>query len=87
MKKKKLVNETQEKAEEHLMENYEGVEKVNIDREYHFFDPMGGLSVGGHINNKDNLTFNITFLLKNNEVGEVESIVKAPDFPDRKDGE
>lgn len=42
---------------------------------------MGGLSIGGHINNKDHLTFYITFLIKGNEVGDVISIVEAPDFP------
>ena len=83
-KKKRLVNEAQEKADGYLIENYKNIEEVHIDEDYYFFDPMGGLSVGGHVNNKDHLTFNITFLLENNEVGEVESIVKAPDFPDRK---
>jgi len=85
--KKQLVNNAQEKAEEHLIENYQGIEEVNIDREYYFFDPMGGLSVGGHINNKNRLTFNISFVLENNKIGRVESIVKAPGFPERKDGE
>jgi len=32
---------------------------------------MGGLSVGGHINNNDRLTFYITFLIDGNEVGEL----------------
>src|SRR5699024_4486381 len=80
-KKKRLVNEAQEKAEEYLMENYEDVESVQVTPDNYRFDPMGGLSVGGHINNKDHLTFNITFLIENNNVGEVESIVEAPDFP------
>jgi len=84
-KKKRLVDEAQEKAEVYLIENYENVEDVHIDKEYYNFDPMGGLSVGGHVNNKDHLTFNISFFIDNNEVGEVISIVKAPDFPARKD--
>ena len=86
-KKKRLVNEAQEKAEEHIIESYKGIEEVNIDREYYFFDPMGGISVGGHVNNKDHLTFNISFFIDNNEVGEVISIVEAPDFPPDKDEE
>lgn len=47
---------------------------------YHF-KPTGTLGIGGHINNKDHLTFYITFLIKGNEVGDVISIVQAPDFP------
>ena len=83
-KKKRLVDEAQEKAEVYLIENYENVENVHIDKEYYNFAPMGGISVGGHVNNKDHLTFNISFFIDNNEVGEVISIVEAPDFPDRK---
>ena len=86
-KKKNLVSEAQEKAEVYLIENYEDIEDVHIDKEYYHFDPMGGLSVSGHVNNKDKLYFNIVFPIEKNEVGEVESIVEAHDFPDRKDGE
>ena len=86
-KKKRLVDEAQEKAEVYLIENYENVEDVHIDKEYNNFDPMGGISVGGHVNNKDHLTFNISFFIDNNEVGEVISIVEAPDFPPEKDEE
>ena len=86
-KKKRLVNEAQEKAEEHIIESYKGIEEINIDREYYFFDPMGGLSVGGHINNDEELYFNASFLIEKNEVGRVLSVVKAHDFPDRQDEE
>ena len=86
-KKKQLVNEAQEKAEEYLIENYEDIESVQITPDNYHFDPMGGLSVGGHVNNKDHLTFNISFFIDNNEVGEVISIVEAPDFPPDKDEE
>src|SRR5699024_9546564 len=86
-KKKQLVNEAQEKAEEYVIENYEDIESVQITPDNYHFDPMGGLSVGGHVNNKDHLTFNISFFIDNNEVGEVISIVEAPDFPPEKDEE
>ena len=86
-KKKRLVNEAQEKAEVYLIENYENVEDVHIDKKYYNFDPMDGLSVGGHVNNKNHLTFNISFFIDNNEVGDVISIVEAPDFPPDKDEE
>src|SRR5699024_8763952 len=74
-KKKRLVNEAQEKAEEYLKENYDDIESVQVTPDNYHFDPMGGLSVGGHINNNDELYFNITFPIEKNEVGKVESIV------------
>ena len=80
-KKKQLVNEAQEKAEEYLNENYEDVESVQVSTDNYHFKPTGTLGIGGHINNKDHLTFYITFLIKGNEVGDVISIVQAPDFP------
>ena len=70
-KKKRLINEAQGKAEKYVIENYENVESVQIDTNNYHFDPMGGLSVGGHINNNDRLTFYITFLIDGNEVGEL----------------
>ena len=66
------------------MENYEDVESVQITPENYGFTPMGSVGIGGHINNEDHLTFHITFLTENNEVRRMQSIVKAPDFPDRK---
>src|SRR5699024_2994380 len=77
---KQLVNEEQEKAEEDMMENYEGLKSVQVTPDNYHFDPMGGLSVGGHINNNDELYFNITFPIEKNEVGKVESIVESHDF-------
>lgn len=87
LKKKHLVNEAQEKAEKYVIVNYEDVESVQVTPDNYHFDPMGGLSIGGHINNKDELFFNISFLIKNNEVGEVLSIVEAQNFPPEKDEE
>ena len=84
-KKKNLVNETQGKAEKYVIENYEDVESVQIDTNNYHFDPMGGLSVGGHINNNDRLTFYITFLIDGNEVGKLRTIVEGPDFPPEKE--
>src|SRR5699024_12805629 len=86
-KKKRLVNEAQEKAEIYVIENYENIESVQIATDNYDFSPMGTLGVGGRINNTDHLTFYITFLIENNKVGEVQTIVEALDFPDRKDGE
>src|SRR5699024_8628540 len=86
-KKKRLVDGAQEKAEVYLIENYENVEDVHIDKEYHNFDTMGGFSVGGHVDNKDHLTFHRSFVIDNNEVGALMSIIEAPDFTPEKDEE
>src|SRR5699024_7364173 len=86
-KKKQLVNEAQEKAEEYVIDNYEYIEMVQIRTDNYHFDPMGGLSVGGRINEEDKLYFYATFLIEKNKVGELRTIVKAHDFPDRQDEE
>ena len=86
-KKKQLVNEAQEKAEKYVIENFEDIESVQITTDNYHFDPMGGLSVGGRINEEDKLYFYATFLIEKNKVGELRTIVKAHDFPDRKDEE
>src|SRR5699024_1930704 len=83
-KKKQLVNEAQEKVEEYLIVNYEDVESVQVSTDNYHLKPTGTLGIAGHINNKDYLTFYITFLIKGNEVGDVISIVEAPDFPSKK---
>ena len=87
LKKKHLVNEAQEKAEKYVMENYEDVESVQITPDNYRFKPMGTLGVGGRINEEDKLYFYATFLIEKNKVGELRTIVKAHDFPDRKDEE
>src|SRR5699024_6616952 len=87
LKKKHSVNEAQEKAEKYVMENYEEVDTVHIDSENYHFDAMGGHSVGGNINNDEKMYFNTLFTVNNNEVQKVTSLVKAHDFPDRKDKE
>ena len=86
-KKKRLVSEAQEKAEQYVMENYEEIETVHIDSENYHFDPMGGLSVGGYINNDEKLYFHALCTIHDNEVQKVTSLVKASNFPDRKDKE
>src|SRR5699024_2351225 len=86
-KKKRLVNEAQEKAEEHIIESYKGIEEINIDREYYFFDPMGGLSVGGNINNDEELYFNASFSIEKNEGRRALSIIKTNDFLNRQNEE
>src|SRR5699024_3080456 len=86
-KKKQLVNEAQKKEEEYVIEKFEDVEKIQITTDNYHFDPMGGLSVGGRINEEDKLYFYATFLIEKNKVGELRTIVKAHDFPDRQDEE
>src|SRR5699024_6716789 len=87
LKKKQLVKEAEEKAEEYGIENCEDVESVQITTDNDHFDPMGGRSVGGRINEEDKLYFYATFLIEKNKVGELRTIVKAHDFPDRQDEE
>src|SRR5699024_10817404 len=84
-KKKHLINEAQIKAKMYVVENYEGVEEVKIDPEIKHFSPMGSLSIGGYINNNEDLHFYITFLINNNEVGEERTIATHPDISNRKD--
>lgn len=86
-KKKYLIDEAQKKAEEYVVENYQDIESVQVSTDNYKFKPMGTIGIGGRINNKDELYFYATFLIKNNEVGELRTIVEAHDFPDRKDGE
>src|SRR5699024_6389088 len=42
-KKKNLVNDAQEKAEKYVMNNYEGVESVQVTPDNYRFKPMGTL--------------------------------------------
>lgn len=81
--KKQLVNEAQEKAEEYVMKNYESIESVQVSTDNYRFTPMGTIGVGGHINNEDHLTFYITFLIEGNKVGELRTVTKPSDFPDK----
>ena len=86
-KKKRLVNEAQEKAEEYLKENYDDIESVQVTPDNYRFKPMGTLGIGGHINNNDDLYFYVTFLIDNNKVGEIRTIAEASEFPPEKDEE
>src|SRR5699024_8815853 len=84
-KKKHLINEAEIKAKKYVVEKYEVVEELKIDQAIKHFSPMGSLSIGGYINNNEDLHFYITFLINNNEVGEERTIATPPDFPARKD--
>src|SRR5699024_5414586 len=84
-KKKHLINEEQEKAERCMMKNYEVVEEIKIEYEIKHFSTIGSISIGGYINNNEDLHFYITFLICNNEVGEERTIATPSDFPSRKD--
>src|SRR5699024_7178259 len=80
-KKKQLVNEAQEKAEEYLIVNYEDVESVQVSTDNFHLQPTGTHVIIGHINNIDHLTFYITLLINDNKVEDVITIDHAPDLP------
>src|SRR5690625_1448585 len=84
-KKKRLVSEAQEKAEEYVMENYEDVESVQITPDNYRITPMGTIGVGGHINNEDKLYFYVTFLIENNILGEFRDRKSTPELQSRFD--
>src|SRR5699024_5888870 len=87
LKKKHLVNEAQEKEEKYVIENYDAIDTVHFYSENYHYDPMVGLSVGSYINNDEKMYYHALFTVHNNEVQKVTSLVKAHDFPDRKDKE
>jgi len=72
---------------EYVKHNYKNVKSVQITPDHYHFKPTGTLGIGGHINNEDKLRFYITFLIEDNGAGEMQTIVKASDFPGRKDEE
>src|SRR5699024_9138936 len=76
-KKKTLVDDAQEKAEEYSIINNEDVVSVQGSTDNYHLTPTGTLGIGGHTNDKDHLTCYITFLTKDNEGGDVISIVQA----------
>ena len=81
----KLVKEAQEKAESFIYRNYEGITEVKINKENFQFDPMGGLSVGGHVNGNNELYFTLLYNATNNGIGNVTSVVRPENFPQKKD--
>lgn len=83
--KKQLVKEAQEKAEKFLYRNYDNINEVAVNKENYQFDPMGGLSIGGHVNGEPELYFNIMFNTSDNQVGRVTDIVKPKEFPPNKE--
>lgn len=82
---KKLVNHAQKEAESFLYRNYDNIDEIAVNKENYEFDPMGGLSIGGHVNGKPELYFNIMFDTSNNQVGKVTSVVKPKEFPPNKE--
>ena len=82
---KKLVNHAQKEAESFLYRNYGDINEVTVNKENYEFDPMGGLSIGGHVNGKPELYFNIMFDTPNNQVDKVTSVVKPKEFPPNKE--
>src|SRR5699024_12259456 len=80
-KKKQLVNEAQEKAEEYVIENFEDIERVQITTDNYHFDTKGSLSIGGRINDEDKLYFYATFLIEKHKVGELRKINKTHNCP------
>lgn len=84
-KEKQLIKEAQNKAVEFVYQNYEAVDKVQINEENYHFDPVGGLSIGGNINDDENLYFHIIFNVEDGKIGKVSSVVEAPEFPKEKE--
>src|SRR5699024_12701472 len=83
-KKKRLVNEAQEKAEENVMDNYEEVESVQITPDNYRFKPMGTLGVGGRINEEDNLYFLGIFFNVKKKRGKLRTNIKGSYFQGKK---
>src|SRR5699024_10435704 len=80
-KKMQLVKEAQQKTETFIHRKYEDIDEVYINKKNYKFDPMSGLSIGGHINGDKSLFFNIMFNTQNNKVGDVTSVFSSKDFP------
>lgn len=83
--KMQLVKEAQQKTETFIHRNYEDIDEVYINKKNYKFDPMSGLSIGGHINGDKSLFFNIMFNTQNNKVGDVTSVFSSKDFPPEKE--
>src|SRR5699024_554988 len=83
-KKKRLVNEAQEKAEEYLKENYDDIESVQVTPDNYRFKHMSTLGIVVYINNNEYLYFYLTFLIDKKRVGERSTIAKASYFPPEK---
>lgn len=83
--KQQLIKEAYKKAEVFLQDNYEGIHDISLSKDNIFFDPLGGVSIGGHVNEDSALYFNIRFDLPNKKVGKVTSIVNPKNFPSEKE--
>src|SRR5699024_5338794 len=84
-KKKLLVNEAQEKAEEYVMENYEKIDSVQITPDNYRVTSMVTVVVGEDIHSVDHLTNYINFLIVGNVVAEQRNNAKPSDFPEEKE--
>lgn len=83
--KDKLVTEAQGKAESFIYQNYEGITEVKINKENYQFDPMGGLSVGGHVNGDTELYFTLLYNTSSEGIEKVTSVVNPKNFPSEKE--
>ena len=84
--KKQIVKEAQKKVEIFfLYRNYEDISEVAVNKENYQFSPLGGLSIGGHVNGKKELFFNIMFDASDGQVGKVMSVFSPKDFPTEKE--
>lgn len=81
----KLVKEAQGKAESFIYRNYEGITEVRINKENYQFDPMGGLSVGGHVNGETELYFTLLYNTSSEGIEKVTSVVSPENFPSEKE--
>lgn len=82
---RKLVKEAQEKAESFIYQNYEGVTEVKVNKDNYQFDPMGGLSVGGHVNGDTELYFTLLYNTSSEGIEKVTSVVSPENFPSEKE--
>ena len=84
-KKSRLVKEAQRKTETFLHDNYDDIYEVQVNNDNTYFDPLGGLSIGGYVNDNNDLYFNIRFTITNEKVGNVTSVFTPPNFPPGKE--
>ena len=84
--KDKMLKEAEKKAEVYIKKNYDQIDKVSFNEDYHEFYPedLSGLSISGYANGKKGLFFSIDINTEDDQVGSVKSFFHAGDFPPEK---
>src|SRR5699024_12514421 len=72
--KRQLVQDAQEKAEEFILQNYEGIETVEINPDNYHYDSMESLSIGCKLNNNDDLYLHVISIVSDNDFWDVHII-------------